>query len=113
MPVWNACRVVLRSQQQLRGINTLPQLVNGANHSALSPLGWIKRAAQAWPDSAAVVHNDLERSWAATYDRTVCLLERSSPRGGRWRLLLVPSCGHRLHAAKGQQECPPRLSSHL
>lgn len=42
---------------------------NNANFAALSPLSFIARTAAVYPNKAAVVHNDLRRSWAETYQR--------------------------------------------
>ena len=42
---------------------------NEANFSPLTPLLFIKRAAEIYPRRTAVVHGNLRRTWAATYDR--------------------------------------------
>jgi len=42
---------------------------NAANYSPLSPLTFIERAASVYPDRCALVYNDTERSWSATYRR--------------------------------------------
>jgi fatty-acyl-CoA synthase len=39
---------------------------NRANFAALSPLGFLARAAQVFPDHPAVIHGPLRRSWAET-----------------------------------------------
>ncbi|MEZ2746890.1 acyl-CoA synthetase [Halopseudomonas bauzanensis] len=39
------------------------------NHTALSPLGFIERAANVYPHYPAVVHGAVRRTWAQTYDR--------------------------------------------
>ncbi|ARU06738.1 acyl-CoA synthetase [Comamonas serinivorans] len=45
----------------------LPQ--NPANHAPLTPLAFIQRAAEVYPDRLAVVHGDLRRTWGQTYTR--------------------------------------------
>ncbi len=40
-----------------------------ANHAALSPLDFIERAAQVYPERLAIVHGALRQTWAQTYDR--------------------------------------------
>jgi fatty-acyl-CoA synthase len=40
-----------------------------ANFTALSPLQFIERTAQVYPDRLAVVHGQLRRTWAQTYER--------------------------------------------
>ena len=42
---------------------------DAANHAALSPLGFIARAASVAPRHVAVVHGPIRRSWAETYRR--------------------------------------------
>lgn len=42
---------------------------NVANFAALSPLGFIERAASVFPDYPAVVHKQTRRSWSETYKR--------------------------------------------
>ncbi|MBN3560712.1 acyl-CoA synthetase [Aliamphritea spongicola] len=42
---------------------------NVANFAALSPLGFIERAASVFPDYPAVVHQQTRRSWSETYRR--------------------------------------------
>ncbi|MEQ6887780.1 acyl-CoA synthetase [Halomonas sp. CS7] len=45
----------------------LPQ--TPANHVALSPLTFIERSASVYPDYPAVVHGEIRRSWAETWER--------------------------------------------
>ncbi|MDD2545154.1 MAG: acyl-CoA synthetase [Burkholderiaceae bacterium] len=40
-----------------------------ANFAALSPLGFLERAAQVYPDRLAIVHGALRQTWAQTYVR--------------------------------------------
>lgn len=42
---------------------------NEANHAPLSPLSFLERAADVYPQRTAVVHGPLRRTWAQTYDR--------------------------------------------
>ncbi|MBC5766221.1 acyl-CoA synthetase [Ramlibacter albus] len=42
---------------------------NGANHAPLSPLSFIERAAEVYPQRTAIVHGNLRRTWAETYAR--------------------------------------------
>ena len=52
-----------------------------ANFATLSPLSLIRRTAAVYPDYPAVVHGDLTRSWAETYERCVKLASALSKRG--------------------------------
>ena len=45
----------------------LPQ--TEANHAALSPLSFIERTAEVYPDRLAVVHGDLRRNWSEVFSR--------------------------------------------
>ena len=51
---------------------------NSANHAPLSPLGFIARTAEVYPDQLAVVHGTLRRNWGETYAR--CRRQASSLR---------------------------------
>ncbi|WP_397406878.1 acyl-CoA synthetase [Polaromonas sp.] len=42
---------------------------NEANYAALSPLSFIERSAEVYPDRLAVVHGGLRRSWAEVFTR--------------------------------------------
>ena len=46
---------------------------NEANYVALSPLSFLRRAAQVYPGIDAIVYGDLRRSWSETYSRCVRL----------------------------------------
>jgi fatty-acyl-CoA synthase len=52
-----------------------------ANHVALSPLSFIRRTAQVFPDRAAVRYHGTEWSWASTYERCVRLADALRRRG--------------------------------
>ncbi|RYF32616.1 MAG: acyl-CoA synthetase, partial [Comamonadaceae bacterium] len=42
---------------------------NAANHTPISPLSFLERTAEVYPDRTAVVHGSLRRTWRDTYDR--------------------------------------------
>lgn len=42
---------------------------NAANFTPISPLSFLERAAQVYPDQVAVVHGGLRQTWARTYER--------------------------------------------
>ncbi|MCV6589897.1 MAG: acyl-CoA synthetase [Marinobacterium sp.] len=42
---------------------------NAANYAALTPLSFIARSAQVYPNRTAVVHEGVRRNWAETYQR--------------------------------------------
>jgi len=42
---------------------------NAANHAPLSPLFFIERTAEVYPDRLAIVHGDLRQTWSETYER--------------------------------------------
>src|SRR5574343_1085686 len=42
---------------------------NEANFAALSPLSFIERTAEVYPDRLAIVHGELRQTWAQTYAR--------------------------------------------
>ena len=54
---------------------------NPANFESLSPLSFIKRAADLYPDHEAVVHETLSRSWGETYERCVKFASALAKRG--------------------------------
>ncbi len=43
---------------------------NPANHQPLTPLGFLQRAAETYPDHIAVIHGDLRRDYRSFYART-------------------------------------------
>ncbi|MDN4587364.1 acyl-CoA synthetase [Xenophilus aerolatus] len=45
----------------------LPQ--NPANHTPLTPIVFLERSAQVYPQRLAIVHGPVQRTWAQTYDR--------------------------------------------
>lgn len=54
---------------------------NSANFSALSPVGFIERAASVYPEHTAVIYGDLSRSWGETYRRCLRLASALQQRG--------------------------------
>ncbi|MEF0943989.1 acyl-CoA synthetase [Rhizobium sp. BR 362] len=60
------------STQAIRGANAdaFAELCPGsANYVPLSPLSFLSRAAEVYPDRTAIIHGDLQRTWSETYDR--------------------------------------------
>ncbi len=54
---------------------------NAANHTPISPLTFIERAAAVYPDYTALVYGDLRRSWAEVYARSRQLASSLSKQG--------------------------------
>ncbi|MGB0660099.1 MAG: acyl-CoA synthetase [Mangrovicoccus sp.] len=54
---------------------------NPANYVALSPLSFIERTAAIYPDRLAVVHGDVRRNWAETYQRCRAMASALKGRG--------------------------------
>jgi fatty-acyl-CoA synthase len=52
-----------------------------ANFTQLSPLSFIERAAETYPDHTAIIHGDLRRTWRETYRRTQRLASALVKRG--------------------------------
>lgn len=46
---------------------------NAANHEPLTPLSFLRKTAQVYPDRLAVVHHAVRRNWAETYARCFAL----------------------------------------
>ena len=42
---------------------------NAANFSQMSPIGFLRRSADVYPDRVAVIHGEVRRTWAQTYAR--------------------------------------------
>ncbi|WP_027996590.1 acyl-CoA synthetase [Simplicispira psychrophila] len=53
----------------------------GANHAPLSPLDFIERTAQVYPERLAIVHGALRQTWAQTYTRCRQLASALQQRG--------------------------------
>ncbi len=54
---------------------------NDANYVPLSPLSFIRRTASVYPDRTAVIHGNLRRTWAQTYERCRRLASALAQRG--------------------------------
>ena len=54
-----------------------------ANYEQLSPLRFIERTAEIYPQALAVLYGDLRRNWAETYDRCRCIAGALVGRGLR------------------------------
>ena len=46
---------------------------NPANHTSLSPVSYLQRAAFVYPERVAQIHHDTRYTWAQTYERCVRL----------------------------------------
>ena len=54
---------------------------NAANHAPLSPLDFIERTAQVYPERLAIVHGALRQTWAQTYARSRQMASALQQRG--------------------------------
>ncbi len=54
---------------------------NPANYTPLTPLTFIRRTADVFPDRPAVIHGVITRTWAATYERCIRLASALAGRG--------------------------------
>jgi fatty-acyl-CoA synthase len=54
---------------------------NPANYQPLTPVSFIERTASVYPQRAAVVYNDIRRTWAETYERCRQFASALSKRG--------------------------------
>ena len=54
---------------------------NAANFTPLTPLSFIERTARVFPDYTAVIHGEIRRSWAETYQRCIKLASALHNRG--------------------------------
>src|SRR3954470_21577179 len=54
---------------------------NDANYVPLSPLSFLRRTASIYPNRLAVIHGEIRRTWAESYDRCVRLASALSKRG--------------------------------
>ncbi|TNE69928.1 MAG: acyl-CoA synthetase [Rhodobacteraceae bacterium] len=53
----------------IQSIYTIGLDPNAANYDALTPLSFVERSAQIYPEFPAVIYGDIRRSWGETYDR--------------------------------------------
>ena len=65
---------------------------NDANYAPLSPLDFIRRAAEVYPNHTAVIHGDINRTWSETYKRcqklASALLKRGIKKGDTVSVML-------------------------
>jgi fatty-acyl-CoA synthase len=54
---------------------------NAANYVPLTPLTFIRRTAEVYPERTAVIHGNLKRTWKQTYERCVRLASALKRRG--------------------------------
>jgi fatty-acyl-CoA synthase len=54
---------------------------NDANYVPLSPLSFLRRTASVYPNRLSVIHGDIRRNWAESYERCVRLASALSKRG--------------------------------
>ena len=54
---------------------------NDANYTNLSPVSFLKRSAEIYPEKTAIIHGDLKYSYKEFYDRARCLASALSKRG--------------------------------
>jgi fatty-acyl-CoA synthase len=67
---------------------------NAANYLPLTPLGFLERSADVYPDRIAVIHGDIRRSWRETYARCRRLAGALARRGigaGQTVSLMAPN----------------------
>ena len=54
---------------------------NNANYSQLTPLEFIARTAEVYPDKIAIIHGSIKRTWKETYKRSLLLASALKMRG--------------------------------
>ena len=64
---------------------------NEANFAALSPLSFIERTAEVYPDRLAIVHGALRQTWAQAYARCRQLASALTQAGRWWRRAKRPA----------------------
>ena len=67
---------------------------NPANFQALTPLSFIERTATTYPDRIAVIHGEIQRTWAETYARSRQLasaLEKHGIKHGQTIAAMLPN----------------------
>ena len=65
-----------------------------ANFAPLSPISFLRRTAEVFPERVAVVHGELRRSWGETQDRCVLLasaLTRAGVKRGETVAIMAPN----------------------
>ena len=66
---------------------------NPANYVPLSPLTFLRRAAQVYPDHPSIVHGDLRYTWGQTYARCRRLASALRPTSA-FELLILARHAH-------------------
>ena len=87
---------------------------NEANFAAITPLSFIERTAQVYPDRLAVLHGTLRRSWAEVYQRCRQLasaLERHGIRKGDTVAVMLPNTPAMVEAHFGIPMCGAVLNA--
>ncbi len=84
-----------------------------ANYAPLTPLGFMARAAQVFPDHPAVVHGNLRRTWVETYARCRRLASALTARGigaGDTVAVMTPNTPPMFEAHYGVPRGPPEAA---
>jgi len=87
---------------------------NEANFAAITPLSFIERTAQVYPDRLAVLHGTLRRGWAEVYQRCRQLasaLERHGIRKGDTVAVMLPNTPAMVEAHFGIPMCGAVLNA--
>lgn len=87
---------------------------NAANFTPLTPLSFIERTARVFPDQTAVIHGDMQRSWAETYQRCVKLAAALHNKGigkGDTVAMMLPNVPAALEAHFGVPMCGAVLNA--
>ena len=87
---------------------------NAANFTSLTPLSFIERTARVFPDRAAVVHGETQRSWTETYQRCIKLASALNRRGinkGDTVAMMLPNVPASLEAHFGVPMCGAVLNA--
>jgi fatty-acyl-CoA synthase len=87
---------------------------NAANFTPLTPLSFIERTARVFPDHAAVVHGETQRSWTETYQRCIKLASALNRRGinkGDTVAMMLPNVPASLEAHFGVPMCGAVLNA--
>lgn len=81
---------------------------NPANFSAITPVEFISRAAEVYPNRIAVIHGDLKRTWQETYIRSLKLaaaLKKYGIKKGDTVALMLPNIPEMVEAHFGIPMC--------
>ena len=87
---------------------------NAANFTPLTPLSFIERTARVFPDQTAVIHGDMQRSWAETYQRCIKLAAALHNKGigkGDTVAMMLPNVPAALEAHFGVPMCGAVLNA--